>query len=171
MIKDLRRTGRRQRVGSTGWRHQRQRLSDAEGPDERTRREPENLASESPVQVGPPMTDQLAGSPCTVSGPAPAVHGRFLGRAAQAAAELRRPGPRKRPRHAEIRPTARRSAGGEKLVRPRRSGTAQNAPTVRAGGTLRGTQEDTEARIRSRRAEVMLAGAGPGQGRPEWRRS
>ena len=42
----------------------------AEGPDDRTRRE--NLASRSPEQVGPPVTDQSAGSTsteCNVSSP------------------------------------------------------------------------------------------------------
>ena len=48
-----------------GGRHQQNRMTGrqrAAGPDERTRRE--NLAS--PVQVGPPATDQSAGSPSTV---------------------------------------------------------------------------------------------------------
>ena len=63
----------------------------------------------------------------------PAMYSRFPGRAAR---------PRKRTGHAKLRSTARRSAGSEKLVRSRRSGTAQTAPTARADGSRRGTQED-----------------------------
>ena len=121
-----------------GGRHQQNRMTGrqrAAGPDERTRRE--NPAS--PVQVGPPVTDQSTGRPSTVcvrpgTGDVkpvlwPDSPGRFRG-----------------PGHAKIASTAQRSAGSEKLVRPRKSGTAQTAPSGDAragpGGTRRWTQED-----------------------------
>ena len=108
-------------------RHQQNRITDrqrAAQPDERARRE--NPAS--PAQVGPPVTvtdPESTGRPSTLcirpgTGDSdvkpilgPDSPGRFRG-----------------PGYAKIRSTAQRSAGSEKLVRPRKSRTAQTAPTL-----------------------------------------
>ena len=108
-------------------RHQQNRMTDrqrAAQPDERARRE--NPAS--PAQVGPPVTvtdPESTGRPntlCIRPGTGDSDVKPILGPDS--------PGRFRGPGYAKIRSTAQRSAGSEKLVRPRKSRTAQTAPTL-----------------------------------------